>query len=39
MISVHTIPGTNKSAIFIPKTNEGFKEEHNIILILTCWWN
>ena len=28
--SVVTIPGTNKSAAFIPKTSEVFKEEHNI---------
>ena len=28
--SVHTIPGTNKSAAFTPNTSEVFKEEYNI---------
>ena len=32
--SVVTIPGTNKSAAFLPKTSEVFKEEHNIAPII-----
>ena len=32
--SVVTIPGTNKSAAFTPKTSKVFKEEHDIAHVI-----
>lgn len=32
--SVSPIPGTNKSAVFTPKTSEVFKEEHDIAPVI-----